>query len=914
MENNNSSFRNNISPLQGGDGGPKNYVDISLHADPSNTIDYKTFRYRLPPITQDQIDATNKKIYKLISSDSNLTELARLATRVTLVSLQSGAGLIFEYTDGNGKVKEVCQDISPELKDKDKDYEGVLDYLREKTRLEKGLLELSKCAQAKKGNPTTSNKSEFRSNYVFHQRWSRLYNQVLKLEKDGVVPPSSLAELKFFAIQYLAKVASYKEEEAKGWELASTPLQDQLNYFRSHVVNIPLRVLDQSLAHMLDVEPDRICTVSNASRVIEVLQQEQKEVGSIIIINDGDADGIVREKIQKAHDLSGVAILKFLKSSPEKLKNQIERVTGTIAEIGNIKCEVLLAGDIAEHHFFLNIPETDQKTHIMLDEIRWSSPYFGYTPTLQNSLRIISREVTLSELPQLASITPLDDSDSRLGLLFVNDFTEFLSSATFLSFMKFADDIQTSQGTALLAINISLFIQGFQDSALDRSFAEKGLSLFLKESYARVLNLMEIMMATDDKEDVMCDIRVANFKDLIFEDLFFWVNCLETQKETSLSLTDKTNQILYEKVLPGVHLRPASCGVVGSGSLTATMIQKVCTACMAPESKLNVLVFQDVYYGVVASVSKFGNNATTITSSPTYEDCFKNKLEELQEGQLDLVFVDPHGSFSVNERFVTAHDIDSLIGLTLERGAAREPMTIVLDLTIGRINDKKITDLLNKYEDKITSGRLNIICYRSIQKFDSFGTDKISGGYYQVYTSVSKFIEAFERIGTKEGRDVDPINKKCLTHFYENCTIGLDSYREVIFANTQYVYERIDKNFIDSNPNRLRLVVEERRDDENYFIILNYKCPVSGLPKFIDSFIQRLKYNNFACCQRYSFGYSHTTLTDIDNYIRISFGLEGKEKLDIFVGQLNEILALYNENLDSNDQKEPDLLPSIQIE
>lgn len=774
-----------------------------------------------------------------------------------------------------------------------------------------------------------------------NENWSKMYHKIKEIEPK--LSDEGRKHLRFFLIQYLAKVGTCSTSETYLTRYLTSPIQqNDFGYFRSST-NPFLNVLEEKLCKELNLPSDpcvvtKVLALSNGPAVFDDLQKRNE----LCLLNLDDDDHEITLKLRASWEnpLDSKKYIAYHLSSLDnpstpnviQIGYEFLKRVATISNQLQISAPILSFGKKDETYFLL------LQTHLspylisfnplnsngipychsyIENEIKKLREYNGYVPTLQQTARVLSsKNISFEELFKSFGviIEPMaTEADSKnlnaivfipktIPLItknqnfnhFIPSLEKFISNPTFKTFSKSKSQEELPIAIKLLCSNVVSYIEGFKDLPLDESFEKHGLKPFLEESYLRVLNYMEVIMRIGFKQDQYCQnklgsVTLSNYQNLIFEELLLWTDVTRDTKSTEESL----NKILSHKVLSNAKLRPSLAFMMNTGVRCATVIRK---ACQSISENLNIFCFQDSYYEIGLGANTALKNSVIMINSPYAIDHFESNLQlfERENKKLGLIYVDFHGSLNVETTVISSHNIEEYIELTFERKVAQTPLTIAMDITIGKINDDSFCNLINKFKTKIESGELNLVFFRTIQKFDSFGTDKISGGYIQVYSEHKEFIDSFQKIKMVEDTDIDPINKKSLVHFYENCLEGLDQYRQQIFDNARYVYDRIKKEYVFPSNLTMHLpfFVSEIDDKENFFISINVNYNFS----IVDDLIK--EFNEFGAMSRPSFGYSHFTYVNIPrgNKItyRMCFGLEEKERLDIFVNKLNTKLDIYN--------------------
>jgi hypothetical protein len=622
-------------------------------------------------------------------------------------------------------------------------------------------------------------------------------------------------------------------------------------------------------------------------------------VDDLLVVDDIDEEVVrerLKERIETAIDLAKQDPLCVIVQLPEITRDGMDpdkkylfdEFAKKVGAMSDVRCLFLGSGKIEDHHFLWNFydKEDDEIRADSVGKIKKYCNHLGYTPTLQQTMRLLAKEGRFDLVKGLA----ISETEQRLGSLFVRSFDELVQSKTFERFQKFSEN-PPSREAGIISKNLSAAIEGLKEYKLDKTFDEKGLTPFLHESYARMLNLMEVIMAQDYHKGTLSTPALSDLSGLILEDIFL---CIELTADPTKA-DKRLEEVLLEKAHSDAALKPSACAFVNTGMRAATFLRDACFAQKGESvetGKLNVVSFHDCYFEL-AQTFKHDNPITIRPDGYDYDKPLKDALDKVKEqNKIDVVFVDLHGSIDVLSPFIASHDVAKVIDRMLDSGKAQKPLTIAIDITIGKINDKEIAAIINKYQDKINDGILNIVCYRSVQKLDQLGSDKLSGGYLLVYSKdPSDFLEKFTKAASERG-EIDPINKQGLAHLYKYCASGLDEYRSAMFENAKCLYEGINAAYKhpDAKASGHDFYVKESRDDQSYCILV--QCKDKELFK---QFLEVLKSRGFPIVKRGSFGFQHMTYSDFGGgNIRITIGVEDREKYEKLATYFNEFMEFYN--------------------
>ncbi len=219
-----------------------------------------------------------------------------------------------------------------------------------------------------------------------------------------------------------------------------------------------------------------------------------------------------------------------------------------------------------------------------------------------------------------------------------------------------------------------------------------------------------------------------------------------------------------------------------------------------------------------------------------------------------------------------------------------KPLTVAIDSTIDLVNSKKAQQFLNRFSKEIEEGSLNVVFFRSGQKFEMLGMDNYYGSPFYMINNGEKQWEAFKALKTEEVFNTDPLSKQwfCLLNKY--APQQLDDYRALIFKNSREIINKIPAELKDPNSPVIVSTVDSGMDPA--FI------DIKVLGKMDYRTIETIFYNKMMEAgrkvhSRGSFGFYHPNfnfIPDVNHVnIRINPGLDPKDN-EIIVDILKEIV------------------------
>lgn len=261
----------------------------------------------------------------------------------------------------------------------------------------------------------------------------------------------------------------------------------------------------------------------------------------------------------------------------------------------------------------------------------------------------------------------------------------------------------------------------------------------------------------------------------------------------------------------------------------------------------------------------------------------QNKLKAAQKAptEIDILFVDPHASPTETHHVIKANNIDSIIQRMMGSGVISPLFTVAMDITNLALDSREISGIIKKNMTTYGS-ELDIVTFKSCQKFDSLGSDKLTGGYVALFSKRKEVIETFKKL--KVDDPIDRFNVESFTHIFKNFSKEIAYYQKKIFENTALCYRGINPKFIfDPHlPQQRKVYFDRSEDSETYFNSLNFPNTLDQHTLYEQLHTKALL-ENWMILLRFSFGFEISTVDNIGTMkIRIKNGIEGKKAINQF--------------------------------
>ena len=513
------------------------------------------------------------------------------------------------------------------------------------------------------------------------------------------------------------------------------------------------------------------------------------------------------------------------------------------------------------------------------------------------------------------------------------DINDFLKTATFqkfrqLSTEKDAPPYQKFYPEATADLLAGLAQVSKDQGGLDKVFENKQITEVLQHAYYRMLNAMA--GAATYKGNL---IEFMNNIELIHDQLQMILAVAEPHApETTFSegivkaLRENTGKD-DKPTLPQEISDPLVSHKASAMHSVASVLSSVEDQKEKAEGvrKLTALVLKDNYYEAHGAVEnsktydvsvldgwklKDANGADQALTDQAFENGKK------PAGPIDVFICDFHHNISVERSEYKVENLEHQVEELFKNGLVADKFTVAIDCTVDYIRSEDIKKFLEKHKNRITDGKMNVVLYRSAQKFDMLGMDNYYGGY-TVTINDGKSYQAFnDRINKKEDQATG-LSHQGMAHLVKFGSKHQDDYRTAIMENTKKLYDGLPARC--RGDEKSPLMIAKTEDPRNAFLDIQFPgrselfavgntMPGKGpiLEGFYVHFIKWAQGQNLAFTTRPSFGFSTTNFTLIaGSKVRLNPGLESEEALNKYIGYFTKVLQLLEDSEQAALAKQP---------
>lgn len=232
-----------------------------------------------------------------------------------------------------------------------------------------------------------------------------------------------------------------------------------------------------------------------------------------------------------------------------------------------------------------------------------------------------------------------------------------------------------------------------------------------------------------------------------------------------------------------------------------------------------------------------------------------------------------------------------------EKKPNTDQLTVAIDATIDFTNSDDMKELFSAFAKEIQEGKLNIVVFRSGQKFDMLGLDNYFGSPFYAVNNGDKKWADFNNIATEEVFHTDALSQQYFSWMAETGPQLAEEYKGHIFNNARAILDVVPPGLKPGVHDGVCVCTFEN-DVKTPFIDIKLKLPEPQnyeMRKWISNRFKELFINEGKFLyERGSFGFAHPNITWIDPKFRINPGIDADD-IRIFAQFLQEFEAKVNE-------------------
>jgi hypothetical protein len=348
-------------------------------------------------------------------------------------------------------------------------------------------------------------------------------------------------------------------------------------------------------------------------------------------------------------------------------------------------------------------------------------------------------------------------------------------------------------------------------------------------------------------------------------------------------LSDRFHPIYLNLLsIPPLLKSLTSCGIHSSAM---TSLAGICKAVQKTGGRAPRIIYgENTYFECVNAIKKIGS------AIPIEQATEKDLAQvDLLLAQFNPVLkLGLHSGYTVEKISESLHRI-----LNAKK---QIPLTLALDCTIDFLDSPKVAQLLQEFQQEIEEGTLNVVGYRSGNKFDLFGMDNYSGApFFMIHNRDPKWF-FFKALLTDPVLQADRLSLQWFCLAYQNVIPQLELYRKKIFENTRAVLHKLPKRLLQQTANYRVPPFEEAA--EPGFIDIQVTGPfhkIKAAALVAGSLCLKSMEQGHPIFDRPSLGFYHPNLTMLfgqeSSTIRLTLGLDPAQ-VELFADCLTTIDSL----------------------
>lgn len=744
---------------------------------------------------------------------------------------------------------------------------------------------------------------------VAHYEW--FINQAILLAERSGMAESTRHLLEFLTLHRFSKVATISPDQADRLGLHTSPIYPQACGYHRCTKNDVIAQAEAGIKEQLGVTSSELFLIDNPLITEAFAREYPQSIREACLTTyqqfSSLLDRLLLEDAQDARLLIDISPL-MEEASPTMVFQKL----GAIAEAKISPCQAPLfhclhlfgikqhqgkcllfiphpfvklrdAGAIGSHQSFVAevsrlIGRTGYRVSPEAAKVAWLSV---------KKLEVILKEL---KLPRVV----LNTNGKCVGEIFPN-FEAFIQHRTVQAFKALSAHADAAPYLSLFPAATVALLEGFAvEGGAENTFAARGLTDLLQTSFFRMLNAMaEALLRKDDLVAFNNQVEVLHQEIQMLLALASPHRPGTFEESVIARLRTGPRAILPEGFEnPQVHLK-ASAMQAFTSVLAATEAVK-------GTNQLNVALLKDSYY----------QEQGTLDGAKTYR-CFLFDGDEMRCGRegmakpgvpIDLFVTEFHHNLIPERTIYYPEDVLAQIKYLYQSDRAAEPLTVVIDHTIGLEHSQVLGELLSDplVSRKIREGKLNLVLLRSAQKFDMLGMDNYYGGITIAINQGIAFRSFRQRMNHPDNQ-LRGLNYQGLTHIQKYAGHMVDQFRKLVVENTRCLYDQLPREMIFEEGSDNPLQISKMEDRELFFLDLKFPHYPETRTAFIRTLYRLALENRFPLTIRTSFPFMISSFTMMSgDKLRLNVGLDGVTTLNIFVTCFREIQRVMSAHSQSN--------------
>lgn len=523
----------------------------------------------------------------------------------------------------------------------------------------------------------------------------------------------------------------------------------------------------------------------------------------------------------------------------------------------------------------------------------------GFVPTAEHIARALIKFRKPSDLYRLCSAAKAELATAGQSIPNIyNSYEEFLTAEAKV-FQGLIDHTHghkkiLAQAIVELLNGLGASCQAAHQKDLGVIFAQRGLSDLIQCTYFRInLAARQARFCQDDLK------KFVGQLDIINQEIQMLLTLVPLYDDRHLERTLVKG--LKQHVLMSSSLNLQAFAMPSAMHCLASIIS---SAQNQKGGAIRVAIQQDSYYESVNLLSEQAMVSTCILPVDGF-DHNRCAVAEPLPGDIDVYLCEFHHNISIRRSLYRLEDVLSQLAELFAHGKVSSRFTLVIDTTLDLDFSREIKRLLNdsRVMNWVDQGNLNIVLFRSSQKFDMLGFDNYYGGVVQTINNGSSFNSFMERI-SHQGDALKGANYQGLCHLFTYAAGFIDSYKKAIMSNASWLYELLPQASVVDAKGAIRI----SRVEDDKATYLDLKC-APYLPRLESVvFVEFKKFcsqNHLPISSRASFGFANSNIVKIrsDNPMnRLSLGIEDPKDIQAYAYFFHELQAVVDYALSQSSE------------
>jgi hypothetical protein len=383
----------------------------------------------------------------------------------------------------------------------------------------------------------------------------------------------------------------------------------------------------------------------------------------------------------------------------------------------------------------------------------------GTLTNLETAVRIMTH-ATDRIFQQVPDLSAMDMQLGQAAFPTYDSPQQFLDSASIVGFKQLASEVHAPPYQTILTQGTMDLLEGLMNPQLIKVLqAQKIPPEFMTFTYHRIASAME--KATLNKNN--------------FSEFFEQTQLIHEEIATLLAVTQPysladSQHILHREIANVVPERFFSENIAAFSSFKNSGMRGLSDTVTALSwakggdqfTSLNVAVQKDAYYESLQEVLQHNplHQVKTVDTDNTLEGDYSDFSPEVK---LDLFVCEFHHNISPSRKDYYAEDLTAQVNRMFEGNMVADRFTVAIDTTIAHTNSQEMQNFLESQRERIESGALNVVLYRSGQKFDMMGMDHFNGGVLHAIHNPKAWTSFQSRLAPTE-EHLATLNLQGLTH------------------------------------------------------------------------------------------------------------------------------------------------------